>query len=167
MVNVAGSEFGQRGPMAGSAWCGSGAWRAAGSGIRVWHRDVIRPGGRHFSVANKFLWHRGDRWFGAARQGSHELLSDPSLGVAGEVRTSPAKDSRRMCMAWRTYHSVKQALEQVCAGSDLTTQQLHSAHDRAKFTCPLSCICTCCHSKAASNVSALPTNAAARHSARW
>ena len=95
MVNVAGSEFGQRGPMAGSAWCGSGAWRAAGSGIRVWHRDVIRPGGRHFSVANKFLWHRGDRWFGAARQGSHALLSDPSLGVTGEVRTSPAKDRRR------------------------------------------------------------------------
>jgi hypothetical protein len=62
-------------------------------------------------------------------------------------------------MAHIPYHSVKQALEQVFAGSDLTTQQLHIAHDRAKFTCLLSCICTCCHSKAASNVSALPFSA--------
>ena len=58
------------------------------------------PGAKHFSMAPTFLWHRGDRWFGAARQGFHELLSDPSLGVAGEVRISPAKDSRRL--AWRT-----------------------------------------------------------------
>ena len=73
-------------------------------------------------MAPKLLWHRGDRRFGAARQGYHELLSDPSLGVAGEVRTIPAKDSRAYALGtWRTYHTIKQALDQVCPGNDLTT----------------------------------------------
>ena len=51
------------------------------------------------------------------------------------------------------------------APARLARLRLGKRRPRLRFG--LSCICTCCHSKAASNVSALPTNAAARHSARW
>ena len=70
LVNIAGSGYGQQGPTAGSADGGvrhggvrrrgvaaGPAWLALGSGIRVWHRDGVRPRGAallcdaHVSVA--------------------------------------------------------------------------------------------------------------------